>query len=118
MGETSRRAVQTKAPSDTMVVVQRRAPGIVMIFDIQYKSCAFSRLGNPGALRGGPASFSSAWGRPLGAAEARSILKFEGNTQGFLMNVLFVSSGLGSLPGSVEIPYSEQRGAQGTLPKR
>ena len=74
-------------------------------------------LGVPGALQGRPVGFFSAWGGPLGAAKACVLAKFEVNTRGFLMILLFVSSGLGGIPGDVQISCLGQRRAQGPLPE-
>ena len=89
----------------------------LMIFSNRSKTKFLHALGVPGALQERPAVLFCAWGGPLGAANACSLAKIEGNTTGFLMMLLFVSSGLGGIPGGVQISCLGQRRFQGAIPE-
>ena len=98
-------------------VFQRRAPGALVIFNDKLKNGGFRTLGSLGPSRSAHLVFFSAWGGPLGAAKACNMAKFDGNTGGFLMILLFVSSGLGGVPGGVKISCLGPMRAEGPLPK-
>ena len=64
---------------------------------------SFLALGSLEASRHHDHVFFWRQGGPLGAAKACVIANYDGKTNGFLMFLLFGLSGLGGVPGSVQI---------------